>query len=52
MAIIGGAIFPVIIDNISDVMNDNIQIGYIVPLLCFIVVGILVGKGNKNDIPI
>jgi FHS family L-fucose permease-like MFS transporter len=38
MAVIGGAIFPVIMGNIIDQFNDNIQIGYLVPMLCFIVV--------------
>jgi FHS family L-fucose permease-like MFS transporter len=38
MSIIGGAIFPVIMGNIIDRFNDNIQIGYLVPMLCFIVV--------------
>lgn len=38
MAIIGGAIFPVIMGYIIDNSNDNIQVGYWVPLLCFIVV--------------
>lgn len=38
MAIIGGAIFPVIMGYIIDNSNDNIQVGYWVPLVCFIVV--------------
>jgi MFS transporter, FHS family, L-fucose permease len=38
MAIIGGAIFPVIMGGIIDASGDNIQIGYIVPMLCFFVV--------------
>jgi FHS family L-fucose permease-like MFS transporter len=38
MAIIGGAIFPVIMGYIIDKSNDNIQVGYWVPLVCFIVV--------------
>lgn len=38
MAIIGGAIFPVIMGYIIDNSNDNIQVGYWVPLLCFVVV--------------
>ena len=35
MAIIGGAIFPVIMGNIIDSSGDNIQAGYIVPLVCY-----------------
>ena len=38
MAIIGGAIFPVIMGYIIDNSKDNIQVGYWVPLVCFIVV--------------
>ncbi len=38
MAIIGGAIFPVIMGYIIDNSKDNIQVGYWVPLICFIVV--------------
>ncbi len=36
MAIVGGAIFPVIMGRVSDL--SNIQTSYIVPALCFIVV--------------
>ena len=35
MAIIGGAIFPVIMGRIIDNFGDNIQMGYVVPLVCF-----------------
>ncbi len=35
MAIIGGAIFPVIMGSIIDNFGDNIQMGYVVPLVCF-----------------
>jgi FHS family L-fucose permease-like MFS transporter len=37
MAIAGGAILPPIMAKISDA-TDNIQNGYIIPLLCFVVV--------------
>lgn len=47
MAIIGGAIFPVIMGKIIDSSNDNIQIGYIVPLLCFFVVFYFGWKGHR-----
>ncbi len=36
MAIVGGAVFPVIMGRVSDV--SNIQISYIVPALCFFVI--------------
>jgi FHS family L-fucose permease-like MFS transporter len=47
MAIIGGAIFPVIMGRIIDYYNDNIQIGYSIPLLCFFVVLYFGLKGHK-----
>jgi MFS transporter, FHS family, L-fucose permease len=36
MAIVGGAIFPVIMGRVSDA--SSIQIAYLVPAICFIVV--------------
>jgi len=47
MAIIGGAIFPVIMGRMIDSFNDNIQIGYSIPLLCFFVVLYFGLKGHK-----
>ncbi len=47
MAIIGGAIFPVIMGRIIDASGDNIQIGYIVPMLCFFVIAYYGWKGYK-----
>ncbi|MBX2952379.1 MAG: L-fucose:H+ symporter permease [Leadbetterella sp.] len=38
MAIIGGGIFPVIMGNVIDRIGDNIQPGYYVPMMCFVVV--------------
>jgi len=37
MAIVGGAVLPLVLGRIADVTN-NIQLGYIVPLICFAVV--------------
>lgn len=51
MAIVGGAILPPIMAQISD-MTGNIQLGYIVPLLCFAIVAYFGWKGhrvNKNQ---
>ncbi len=48
MAVIGGAIFPVIMGNIIDRFNDNIQLGYTVPLVCFFVVLYFALKGHKH----
>jgi FHS family L-fucose permease-like MFS transporter len=49
MAIIGGAIFPVIMGYIIDKSNDNIQVGYWVPLVCFIVVLYYGLVGHKKE---
>ena len=47
MSIIGGAIFPVIMGKIIDNAGDDIQKGYIVPLLCFFVVLFFGLKGHQ-----
>ncbi len=47
MSIIGGAIFPVIMGKIIDNSGDDIQKGYIVPLLCFFVVLYFGLKGHQ-----
>lgn len=46
MAIVGGAILPPIYGYISDITN-NIQLGYIVPLVCFTVIFYFSIKGYK-----
>ena len=38
MSIVGGAIFPYIMGAVIDIYGDNIQIGYSVPLVCFLVI--------------
>ncbi|GAO44544.1 L-fucose:H+ symporter permease [Flavihumibacter petaseus] len=38
MSIVGGAIFPLIMGQVSDLTGGNIQLAYIVPLICFGVV--------------
>lgn len=54
MAIAGGAIMPPIMAQISD-MTGNIQLGYLVPLLCFVIVfyfgwkGHIIHKTNDHD---
>jgi FHS family L-fucose permease-like MFS transporter len=50
MAIVGGAILPPIYGYISDVTN-NIQLGYAVPLVCFIVIFYFGVKGYKVNKP-
>jgi FHS family L-fucose permease-like MFS transporter len=47
MSIIGGAIFPVIMGNIIDRFGDDIQIGYIVPMICYFFVLYFGMKGYK-----
>lgn len=46
MSIVGGAILPPIFGKISDITND-IQMGYIVPLVCFAVIFLFGSKGYK-----
>ena len=46
MSIAGGAVLPLVFARVSDV-TDNIQNGYIIPLLCFMVVLVFGLKGYK-----
>jgi FHS family L-fucose permease-like MFS transporter len=46
MSIVGGAILPRFVGIISDA-TSNIQLGYSVPLICFLVVAYFGWKGNK-----
>jgi MFS transporter, FHS family, L-fucose permease len=39
MSIVGGAIFPLAMGQISDATGGNIQLSYLVPIVCFAVVG-------------
>jgi FHS family L-fucose permease-like MFS transporter len=52
MSIVGGAILPRFFGMISD-WTGNIQLGYIIPLICFVVVALFGWKGykvtSKND---
>lgn len=47
MSIVGGAFFPLIMGWISDATGGNIQIAYLVPLVCFAVVLLFVLKQKK-----
>ena len=38
MAIVGGAIFPLLMGQISDATGGNIQLAYLVPVACFVVI--------------
>lgn len=46
MSIVGGAVLPPVMAYITDITND-IQIGYIVPLICFVVVFLFGLTGHK-----
>jgi FHS family L-fucose permease-like MFS transporter len=48
MAIVGGAFFPLLMGQLSDLTGGNIQIAYIIPLICFAVVGIFGYSQSKN----
>jgi MFS transporter, FHS family, L-fucose permease len=48
MAIVGGALLPPLFGYISDV-TGNIQYGYVVPLVCFIVVLFFANKVSKTN---
>jgi FHS family L-fucose permease-like MFS transporter len=49
MSIVGGALLPPVLGFIADSTN-NIQNGYIVPLVCFIVVLLFALQQRKSDI--
>lgn len=44
MAIAGGALFPLIMGWISDATGGNIQLAYIVPMICFVVIAFFAFK--------
>lgn len=47
MSIVGGAILPRVFGVISD-STGNIQLGYIVPLICFVIVAYFGWRGYKT----
>lgn len=47
MSIVGGAVFPFVTGNIIDALHDNTQIGYSVPLVCYLVILWFALKGYK-----
>ena len=47
MSIVGGAILPYIMGTLIDLNNDNIQLGYSIPLICFVVISYYGIKGYK-----
>jgi len=48
MAILGGAIFPPLLGRITDV-TGNIQMGYLIPLICFIPAFYYGWRGHKTS---
>ena len=38
MSIVGGAVFPLLMGRISDATGGNIQLAYVVPMICFVIV--------------
>ena len=38
MSIVGGAVFPLLMGRISDASGGNIQLAYVVPMICFVAV--------------
>lgn len=44
MSIVGGAIFPFFMGQISDATGGNIQLAYVIPAVCFAVVGFFAWK--------
>lgn len=52
MAIVGGAFFPLLMGRISDLTGGNIQLAYIVPLVCFVVVAWFALSQSNNKVSI
>jgi FHS family L-fucose permease-like MFS transporter len=48
MSIVGGAILPYVMGTLIDVNGDNIQIGYTIPLVCFLIILYFGMKGYKT----
>jgi FHS family L-fucose permease-like MFS transporter len=38
MAIVGGAILPYLMGTVIDNFGDNIQLGYAIPLICYLII--------------
>lgn len=47
MSIVGGAILPYLMGTVIDLNGDDIQIGYTIPLICFLVIVYYGLKGYK-----
>ncbi|MCD0489377.1 L-fucose:H+ symporter permease [Pedobacter sp. MC2016-14] len=47
MSIVGGAILPYAMGTLIDMNHDNIQIGYSIPLVCYLIIMLFGLKGYK-----
>lgn len=47
MSIVGGAIFPYLMGTVIDLNNDNIQTGYYIPAVCYLVILYFAFSGYK-----
>lgn len=47
MSIVGGAILPYAMGTLIDMNHDNIQIGYSIPLVCYLIIMLFGIKGYK-----
>jgi len=50
MAIIGGALFPLIMGGLIDLLDDHVQAGFWVPLICYAVVLFVGSTWKKNSL--
>ncbi|MDX2046882.1 MAG: L-fucose:H+ symporter permease [Chitinophagaceae bacterium] len=48
MSIVGGAIIPIFMGLVSDANNGNIQLAYLVPIVCFVVTAWYGWKGYRH----
>lgn len=54
MSIVGGAFFPLVMGRISDATGGNIQLAYVVPLICFLIIlwfGFTQRKTTVSNVP-
>lgn len=52
MAIVGGAIMPLLMGQISDLTGGNIQLAYVVPMICFMIVGWFAWSRSRDEMPV
>ena len=49
MSIVGGALLPPVLGLIAD-QTHNIQLGYVVPLICFVIVALFANYNRKKEV--